>query len=375
MHRLVCWLSLLGLSASTLLAAQKAPMRKTENVFLIISDGLRWQEIFRGAEDALMTKTNGGVKNIPVLRTNFWRNTPESRRTALMPFVWGEVARLGQLYGNQSKGSVASVTNGKKFSYPGYNEMLTGLADPKVDSNDKKPNPNVTVFEWLQRQPKFRDRVVAFATWDAFPYIFNQQRSGVPVWPPWESKFETKSIAAPAILQDLLRDTTPVFEGVILDSFLLPPLVEHLQKRRPRAIFVGFGETDEWAHAGRYDLYLEAIHRLDDNVRRLWETVQRLPQYRGKTTFILSTDHGRGSGLEDWKDHGEKTADSEGIWLGVIGPDTPPLGERAQTAAITQAQIAATVAAFLGEDFQAAFHKAAPAIADLFSTPWRGEEK
>ena len=38
------------------------------------------------------------------------------------------------------------MTNGKKCSYPGYNEIFTGAPDPRIDSNDKKPNPNVTVF-------------------------------------------------------------------------------------------------------------------------------------------------------------------------------------------------------------------------------------
>ena len=91
---------------------------------------------------------------------------------------------------------------------------------------------------------------------------------------------------------------------------------------------------------GRYDLYLEAAHNMDRFVRMLWETVQAIPQYRDKTTFLISADHGRGSGPASWKDHGEKVEASEGIWLAVIGPDTPRLGERFQTAPITQTQIA-----------------------------------
>ncbi|MGI8992391.1 MAG: hypothetical protein ACR2I2_22775, partial [Bryobacteraceae bacterium] len=41
------------------------------------------------------------------------------------------------------------VTNGLNFSYPGYSETLCGFADPRIKSNDKVPNPNVTVLEWL----------------------------------------------------------------------------------------------------------------------------------------------------------------------------------------------------------------------------------
>ena len=57
-----------------------APFLKTQNVFLIISDGFRWQEVFNGAEAQLMTKENGGVKDTNALRAQFWRDTPEARR-------------------------------------------------------------------------------------------------------------------------------------------------------------------------------------------------------------------------------------------------------------------------------------------------------
>jgi hypothetical protein len=348
------------------IAQAKDQSLKTENVFLIISDGLRWQEVFNGAEENLMNKTNGGVKQVAQLRTNYWRNTPELRRAALFPFLWTRIAEQGQLLGNQGQGSVASVTNGKKFSYPGYNELLTGHGDPRIASNDKKPNPNVTVFEWLGQQPRFQKRVVALGTWDVFPYIFNCQRSHIPIWPAWEPKFETDAIRPAPGLVSLLEDTTPLFEGMILDSFLFQVAMDHVKQRKPRLAFIGYGETDEWAHAGRYDLYLESAHNVDRFVQVLWDTVQQIPQYRGKTTFIISADHGRGVGLTGWKDHGEKVTGAEGIFIAVIGPDTPHLGERFHTTPVTQSQIAATIAALLGEDYRSAFPAAGVPIADLF---------
>jgi bisphosphoglycerate-independent phosphoglycerate mutase (AlkP superfamily) len=121
-------------------------------------------------------------------------------------------------------------------------------------------------------------------------------------------------------------------------------------------MFVGFGETDEWAHAGRYDLYLTAARHMDDFVRRLWELAQSLPQYRDKTTFIITADHGRGSGPVDWKSHGEKIANSEGDWIAVIGPDTASW--RTNSDRTARSQIAATIAALLGEDYHAAVPQA-----------------
>jgi len=52
------------------------------------------------------------------------------------------------------------------------------------------------------------------------------------------------------------------------------------------------------------------------------------------------------------------------IWIGILGPDTPPLGERSDCGEVTQGQVAATVASLLGEDWCAAEPRAAPPIAD-----------
>ena len=79
------------LSVLVVLSTFAAETPKTRNVVLITTDGLRWQEVFAGAEEMLITKDNGGVKDVDALRRDFWRPTPEERRKALMPFLWSEV--------------------------------------------------------------------------------------------------------------------------------------------------------------------------------------------------------------------------------------------------------------------------------------------
>lgn len=128
-----CWaLGLLILAAAFAAIGDAIPQqlgsvpRRTKSVVLIVLDGLRWQEVFDGPDSALMDEKHGGVEDVPALRKEFCRNTPEEARQAVFPFLWGTVAQQGIIFGNQHKGSVAQVTNGFKFSYPGYNEMLTG---------------------------------------------------------------------------------------------------------------------------------------------------------------------------------------------------------------------------------------------------------
>jgi len=78
------------------------PAHKTENVIVITFDGLRWQELFSGADETLMNKEDGGVREIPALKERFWRDTPEERRAALLPFFWKMIAKQGQVFGDPS---------------------------------------------------------------------------------------------------------------------------------------------------------------------------------------------------------------------------------------------------------------------------------
>jgi hypothetical protein len=327
---------------------------KTRNVVLITTDGLRWQEVFTGAEQALIDKKAGGVADAKAVEARFWRETPEERRAALLPFLWGKVAREGQIYGNLPKGSSSRITNTMKFSYPGYNEILTGFADPRIDSNAKKPNQNVTVLEWLHGKPEFQGKVAAYSAWDVVPYIVNRERCGFPVMGGWEPLPDRDPNPRQLLLNDLIEDTTRTNDAEVVDSFLYQAAREHLLRHRPRVLFVGFLETDHWAHAGRYDNLLASANAVDRYIRRLWEAMQSMEEYRDKTTFIITTDHGRGSGPTAWRNHGRGVEGAEDMWMAFLGPDTPPLGERTNCGGVTQSQIAATLAALLGEDYHGA---------------------
>lgn len=324
---------------------------KTENVILITTDGLRWQEVFTGADPELMNKENGGISNTNAAARRFWRDTPEARREVLMPFMWNTIAQKGQVFGNQKKGSIARITNDKKFSYPGYNEILTGFANPEIKSNDKVLNQTPTVLEWLHKKPAYQNSVAAFSAWDVIPFIINRERCGFPVMGGWEALPEKSPNPRQALLNDLIRDTSRINDAELVDSMLFQAAREHLLAHHPRVFFVGFLETDHWGHAGQYERVLHTAQKFDDYVRRLWQTVQSLPQYKDKTTIILTTDHGRGFAPKNWKNHGKDIEGAENIWMAFLGPDTPALGERKECQTVTQSQIAATMAAFLGEDY------------------------
>jgi hypothetical protein len=343
---------------------------KTRNVVLIISDGLRPEEMFRGAELELINKSDiGGWYSEDELRKRFYDPDPQKSRKLLFPFIWGTVATQGQLLGNSLLGSRAQVTNGFDFSYPGYNEMSTGVPDPRINTNEYGPNPNVTVFEWLAGRPGFKDQVDIFGTWENFHDIFNEKRSHLPVR-SGSNLVDSQDRSPRGLLLRSLYENTTRLEGTDpFDSFLNVSVLDYLQSHHPRVMFIGYGDTDSWAHTGRYDLVLQTAHSFDSYVAALWQKMQSMPEYKDQTTFIISADHGRGHGMVDWKDHGVNQKGSENIWIALIGPDTPPLGERHNVANVTQSQIAATIAALLGEDYGAAVPKAAKPLLSVLTTP------
>ncbi len=308
-------------------------------VLLVTQDGVRWQEVFGGAQEALIDSKDGQT------RQEFLRDTAEARREALMPFLWTVIARQGQIFGNREKGSDAQVTNGKKFSYPGYNEFLTGAPDPRINSNGKIPNPNLNVLEWINRQPSFEGRVAAFGTWDRLPYILNRERSGLYIVAGEEPIPDRILTERQAAINDLKRDTPDPWFGNPFDSFSFQAALEHLRLHHPRLLYVMLGETDEWAHEGNYRQYLLATQRTDRFVRTLWEAAQQISP--GRVSLLFTTDHGRGDGPE-WKDHGEKIDGAENVWIAMMGPQVASLGERSSVPLVTSSQVAATVAKLAG---------------------------
>jgi hypothetical protein len=346
-------------------AAQMSPGTATgartraDHVIVVTLDGLRWQEFFDGAELPLFGK-DAEKPNDSAIMKRFWRTTRDERRAALMPFMWEVVARQGQIFGDPAKDSVARLTNGLWFSYPGYAEMLSGFADPRIDSNNRIPNPNVTVLEHLSGRPGFKDRVAAFGAWDLLPWILNVERSKLPAgdgYPPVPKAATDRERA----INDMTEDLPPMWAGAPFDAPIMHAAIECLRTRRPRVFYVMLGETDEWAHENRYDLYLDAAWRGDRFIRRLWDMAQSMPEYKGRTALVVAVDHGRGATSADWTDHGRGVPAAERTWMAVMGPDTPPLGLR-EGVTVTTSQVAATIAALVGEDFRSGAPKAAPPL-------------
>lgn len=299
----------------------------TENLIVVTLDGFRWQELFKGGNPKLIRNVREDeLKTIHP----FVCGNDESKRKALMPFMWAIIGTQGQLYGNRTYGNRVDCSNPHLFSYPGYSEMFTGHVDRKVRSNAKRMNKNSNVLEYIHQSHGFNDQVAVFSTWDVMPFILRTSKTGIMSNHSSDPEITRKS-----------DDSTTFYSAF-----------HYLKKKRPRVLYISLGRTDGAAHRGDYPRYLQAAHRSDEMLEQLWTWIQNDNQYNNKTTLLITTDHGRGSRpFGSWKNHGRITPGSRQIWMAVVGPDTPAFGELKTAGTISQKQIARTLAAFLGINY------------------------
>jgi hypothetical protein len=347
------FLAVILLSATSVAVAQN----KTENLVIVTLDGMRWQEVFGGADSAIL-KNKRFTKDSSGTSGNFWMNDTGERRKKLFPFLWNTVATKGQLYGNRLFDNKVNNANPYYFSYPGYNEIFTGYPDTLVNSNDKIWNKNTNVLEFINQQKNYKGKVAAFTTWDVFPYILNTKRSKLFVNADVDTlKFTNASLQ---LINDMqLLTTRPI--GVRPDVFTYFAAREYMKAYQPKVLYIAFDETDDFAHGGEYDQYLKSAHAEDAMIADLWRYIQSAPGYKNKTTLIVTCDHGRGDKVkENWQHHGSKIEDAGQIWIAAIGPDTAPKGEIKTSGLLYQKQLAATFARLLNLNFTAGHPVAAP---------------
>ncbi|MEI9959082.1 MAG: hypothetical protein WDM90_22840 [Ferruginibacter sp.] len=193
--------------------------------------------------------------------------------------------RQGAIYGNRNYANKVTVANSYRFSYAGYNEIFTGYADPGIIANKKKWNRNDNLLQFINEQEEYKNKVAAFTSWNLFSYIFNKRQSDFYLNSGYQN-----------ILHDSLTETETLVNGVqasIMDTLqptrndMLTFITakEYIQAKHPKVVYIGFGETDEYAHSGKYDDYLESAHLFDEYLKQLWYLVNKDPFYKNNTRF------------------------------------------------------------------------------------------
>lgn len=335
---------------------------RPRNVILVTADGLRWQEVFGGMDPLLENEKSAGMQEADQLRAQLGASTREERRRKLMPFFWTTLARAGVVLGDVSKGSSVKVTNKFHVSYPGYSEILTGRAqDDVIVGNRPLQNPTETLPEFLRGKLGLRkEQAALFGSWRVFRSIGESKPGTIFINAGYE---EMQGGSRQRELSALQFDMLTPWPTVRHDYITFEMALEYLRTAHPRFLHIAFGEPDDWAHDKRYDRVLESIGYFDRALKRLWTAIQSAREYRDSTVLVITSDHGRGSTVRDWTSHGQSVAGSEQIWLTIVSPETPSVGETGFGSEAHQRDIAPTILELLGishEEYKGALGKPIP---------------
>jgi len=245
---------------------------RTENVFLVVIDGVRYSETF---------------------------GDPTHQ---FIPYVWNELRPLGTIYTNCRNNFITATVSG-------HTSMLTGVwQNVKDDGTERSQQP--TVFEYYRKEkgtPMSKTWVVVQKM-----NLISTDYSDHPEY----GKPYGANLDSPGLHNAEMKHTGDVATWNILKAVM--------DSDHPSLVMVNFGMTDWMGHSGNWSAYTNAIQDADMLVYYLWLRIQNDSAYKDKTTVFITSDHGRHlDGVETgFQDHGDKCEGCRHVMMLVIGPDT-----------------------------------------------------
>ena len=317
------------------LEVQTAPPVKavdsSEIVVIVTWDGVRWQEVIHGIDPQLERQLG---------KTVHQNHASES----LLPNLNRLAGTEGILLGDDNAPIFASSPS--TVSLPGYSEIFSGRS-PICANNDCPATKQPTLLDdWLAAR---KDASMAVVTsWSRIPRAAARNLSPIAVSAgrnlvvrreqfcdsvePCRQLNTGKRVSAWPGADDYRPDRATA--GLALS---------YLQTHSPQFLFIGLGDTDEYAHRGDYDGYLESLHFADETLGAVWQWLHE-QQLRGHHTLLIVTaDHGRSSTFTQHSSAPEAAR----VWALLAGSGVTARGHIAATPS-RLADIAPTVRAFLG---------------------------
>jgi hypothetical protein len=303
-------------------------------VVLVVLDGVRWQDAF-----------------VP-------ENTPVLHRM---------IAERGAALGAPGHGPTMSASGPAFVSLPGYSEIFTGRRAHGCADNDCGRARARTLFDEVARQEGSPGAVGVFSSWerieraaspDPDAFVLSSGRSV-----RWRQEELLQDPGVAAVLEEGAKaDPFPGYGDFRPDRLTSAVAMAYLERRKPRLLYIGLGEPDEYAHRGDFAGYLASLRAADAVIGAVFDTLGRMGERGKRTTVLVTTDHGRAT---DWRHHGREMPESARVWLFGGGAGISARGLARSVRSHRLSDVAPTVRALLDMPSDAAASAGAP-IDELF---------
>ncbi|MFW5741524.1 MAG: alkaline phosphatase family protein [Myxococcota bacterium] len=287
----------------------------TESVVLIALDGVRWQDVYVGVDRGMAEAE--GIPEAFILPAD-----------QLLPNIHHRVIARGVALGAPGHGAPMRASGPNHLSLPGYMEMLSGVVPETCRDNNCPPTRTPTLVD------AFRDavgpeggHVGVVTSWETIERAAAVDSRGIALSTGRTGGKTRETLRSDPVLSDLLDvgaqvGPHPGHGDYRSDYYTAAVALRYLSTRRPRFLFVGLGDTDEWGHQDNYEAYLQSLRFADTFVGSVLDTLEMLGTYGTRTTVIVTADHGRS---DDFVGHG-RSPESGRVWLVATGGVIPAVG-------------------------------------------------
>jgi hypothetical protein len=264
-----------------------------------------------------------GIRDLEAFSCEF---PPQDDNHPYIPFIYDQLKPQGTAY-TEMYNIFCTITS------PGHASMLTGnweiFPNYNIDHYHTR-SWSPTIFEYARKELNLSRS----DTWCVVGKL-NCVENNWSLHPEYGEDFGANLIKYP----DGYKYET--------DSLTTDKALEIMEADHPSLLFVNLQDVDTAGHSGIYELYLAAIRKADRAVQRFWNRIQEDPFYSGKTTLMVTTDHGRHSpGYGGFQNHGGMCHGCKHVMFLAVGPDTPADQEISRR--VYQIDIAPTIGELMG---------------------------
>jgi hypothetical protein len=308
---------------------ESAAFEPSDTVIVLTLDGVRWQDVFLGSDPTL-------------------GDAPRQSRAASVPELHAALERSGAALGAPGSGSQFEVAGRANWSLPGYNELFSGTARHHCRTNECARVKRATLADDLARNAA-PEEVAVIASWGRLEKAATHQPGQFFVSSGQNVRYG--EVTLPKDLRALYRagqhvDPSPGYADYRPDRFTAAFALAYLEHYRPKFLFVGLGDTDEYAHRDDYASYLEALEQADSWFGRLLDSIEHLNESGHPTTLFVTTDHGR---AQEFVDHGPGTPEASRTFLFAFGNGIRKRGVIEGCGSHTLSELAPAIRQLLGE--------------------------
>lgn len=305
---------------------------------VVAVDGVRWQEVFHGVD-------RGRARSLGL--------RPESARE-LLPNLYRLIDHHGCALGAPGSGSLVSASGPNFVSLPGYTEMFTGAAPVECPDNECGRVQRPTVADQVARLDQSPADVAVITSWPKIALAASHAPEHLLIS---AGRSETRNAHVLWQHPEVWRaqragarsKPAPGWGEFRPDRYTASVALSYLRRAEPRFLFVGLGETDEYAHQNDYRNYLASLRYADRVIGQIYEELERAERAGATTLLFVTSDHGRA----EFVHHGKAYPESARTWLVAAGSAVRARGVVRSPETRRLADLAPTIRALWGFEGEA----------------------